>query len=68
MHEDHEHARAFAGIVGGARGACVVPPETNIVMVDLPPGVSALDLVRRAAEQEVLITPWSATRVRRSTC
>jgi threonine aldolase len=64
MHEDHAHARAFAATVAGVRGASVVPPDSNIVMVDLPAGMNALDLVRRAAEENVLITPWSATRVR----
>jgi threonine aldolase len=64
MHEDHAHARAFAATVDGVGGASVVPPDTNIVMVDLPGGTNALDLVRRAADEGVLITPWSATRVR----
>ena len=64
LHEDHEHARAFAAAVEGAGGARVVPPDTNIVMVDLPDGVGAAALVRAAAERGVFITPWSNTRVR----
>ena len=64
LHEDHAHARAFAAAVDGAGGARVVPPETNIVMVDLPEGTAAGDLVRDAAAQGVFITPWSNTRVR----
>ncbi|MFL5575832.1 MAG: threonine aldolase family protein [Gemmatimonadaceae bacterium] len=64
LHEDHAHARALAARVDGAGGASVVPPDTNIVMVDLPAGVSAFDLVRRAAERGVLVTPWSPTRIR----
>ena len=33
-------------------------------MVDLPAHADAGELVRRAAAEDVLITPWSATRVR----
>ena len=62
--DDHAHARLFAGRVDGAGGARVVHPDTNIVMVDLPEHVDAGALVRRAADADVLITPWSATRVR----
>ena len=62
--EDHEHARLFAAAVAGAGGARVVHPDTNIVMVDLPDRVDAGTVVRRAADAGVLITPWSATRVR----
>jgi threonine aldolase len=62
--EDHEHARLFAAAVDGAGGARVVPPDTNIVMVDLPPHVDASSLVRQVGDEGVLITPWSATRVR----
>ncbi|CAA9324425.1 MAG: Low-specificity L-threonine aldolase [uncultured Gemmatimonadaceae bacterium] len=62
--EDHEHARVFAARVDGAGGARVVHPDTNIVMVDLPAHVDAVALVQRAAADDVLITPWSGTRVR----
>jgi len=64
VHDDHERARDFASVVDGVCGARVIPPDTNIVMVDLPDGVNAFDLVQRAAADGVLITPWSATRVR----
>ncbi len=62
--DDHAHAREFAALVDGAGGAQVVPPETNIVMIDLPPRLEARAVVERAAEAGVLLTPWSATRVR----
>jgi threonine aldolase len=62
--DDHEHARMFAASVDGAGGARVVHPDTNIVMVDLPSHLDAGAVVRRAADAGVLITPWSATRVR----
>jgi threonine aldolase len=64
MHEDHERAREFAAIVDGAGGARVVPPDTNIVMIDLPERLAAMTVVARAAERGVLVTPWSNTRIR----
>lgn len=64
LHEDHARARAFATRVDGVGGARVVPPDTNIVMVDLPAGLSSVDLAKRAAERDVLVTPWSPTRIR----
>jgi threonine aldolase len=62
--EDHANARLFADGVDGAAGARVVPPDTNIVMIDLPVGVSSGDVVGRAKEGGVLLSPWSGTRVR----
>lgn len=62
--EDHERARELAALVQGAGGARVVPPDTNIVMVDLPPTIRAAELCSRAAEHDVFIAPWSPVRVR----
>lgn len=62
--DDHANARAFAAVVDGAGGAAVVPPDTNIVMVDLAPGQDAFAVVAEAARCGVLLSPWSATRVR----
>jgi threonine aldolase len=62
--DDHANARAFADEVQGAAGARVVAPDTNIVMVDLPDGVSSTDVVSAAREQGVLLSPWHASRVR----
>lgn len=64
MHEDHERAAELAAAVDGAGGARVVPPDTNILMVDLPQGLAAADVVARCAEEGVKITPWNASRVR----
>jgi threonine aldolase len=61
---DHANARAFASIVDGADGASVVPPDTNIVMIDLPPGRDAFTLVPALARRGVLTAPWSSTRIR----
>jgi threonine aldolase len=62
--EDHAHARLLAARVARAPGVRVVSPDTNIVMVDLPPGVAAPALVQRAAEAGVLVSPWTRTRLR----
>ena len=62
--DDHVRARAFADRVEGAGGARVVAPDTNIVMVDLPEHVASRDLVAAAAAEGVLVTPWSASRIR----
>jgi threonine aldolase len=62
--DDHANARAFADLVDGAAGARVVPPDTNIVMVDLPSTMSSATVVAAAKEEGVLLSPWSASRVR----
>jgi threonine aldolase len=64
LSEDHEHARLLADAVDGVAGATVVPPDTNIVMIDLPPGVTSADVASRARDGGVLVSPWSGTRVR----
>ena len=61
--DDHARTRALADVIDGVGGARVVPPDTNIHMVDLPhPVVPAV--VARAAEQGVLLSPWTTTRLR----
>jgi threonine aldolase len=62
--EDHARAREFAALVDGAGGARVVPPDTNIVMIDLPAERDAFTIVSAAREAGVLLTPWSPTRIR----
>jgi threonine aldolase len=62
--DDHTNARALAAHVDGAGGARVVAPDTNIVMVDLPDGMTSSTVVAAAADEGVRITPWSATRIR----
>jgi len=64
MHEDHERARELAAAVDGVGGASVVPPDTNIVMIDLPAGVAADSIAARCGEAGVKISGWNATRVR----
>ena len=62
--EDHANARLLAERVDGAGGARTVAPDTNIVMIDLPPGRDAGAVVRAAADAGVLVSGWSSTRVR----
>jgi threonine aldolase len=62
--EDHQNAKTIARIIDGAGDARVVPPDTNIVMIDLPPGMTSADVARRARDGGVLVSPWSGTRVR----
>lgn len=64
LHEDHRRAKTFAAGIAAVPDVRVVPPDTNIVMMDLPPRLSAPAVVARAREAGVLVTPWNATRVR----
>jgi threonine aldolase len=61
--DDHARARTLASAVDGAGGAAVVPPETNIVMIDLPAPRAPM-VAARAAEQGVLVAAWAPSRVR----
>jgi threonine aldolase len=62
--EDHANARALASLVDGAGGARVVPPDTNIVMIDLPTGRTAAPLVAAAEARGVRVAEWTETRIR----
>lgn len=62
--DDHANARTIADLVSGGSHAQVVAPDTNIVMIDLPAGLSSASVVGRCADEGVLISGWSATRVR----
>jgi threonine aldolase len=62
--DDHANARRLASAIGGVSGARIVPPDTNIVMIDLPEGMTSTAVVDRARLEGVWITPWSASRVR----
>lgn len=67
--EDHRRARRLAEITAAIPGVHTVPPETNIVMLDVQrPGLDAPTLVRRLADQEgVLLTEFTRTRLRATT-
>jgi threonine aldolase len=62
--DDHTNACALASAVDGAGGASVVRPETNIVMIDLAPDRTAAPVVAACKRQDVLVSEWSATRIR----
>ena len=61
---DHANAARFAASVGDAGGARVVPPDTNIVMIDVPSDRTALDVANAAAGRGLLVSVWTASRVR----
>ena len=61
---DHENARMLARELQGVGGVRVVPPDTNIVMVDLAPGDTAARVAGAAAQEGVRVAQWSPTRVR----
>lgn len=64
MHEDHARARTLAAALAAVPGTAVVPPDTNILMVDLLAGQQASQVVERAKAAGVLVSAWNATRVR----
>ena len=61
---DHANAARFAAGIGDAGGARVVAPDTNIVMIDLPEEKTAANVARLAAERGLLVSVWTATRIR----
>ncbi len=61
--EDHEAAHYLGQQVHGVAGVAIVPPDTNILMIDLPRAVAA-EVARRAAEQGVRLNVWTPSRVR----
>lgn len=64
MHEDHARARQLAAAIANVPGVRVVPPDTNIVMIDLLGGQTSAQVLARAKAAGLLVTDWHATRVR----
>ena len=64
MKEDHVRAQALAKRLGSVHGAKVVPPDTNIVMIDCIAGRGADEVAARAKAKGLLCSAWSPTRVR----
>ena len=62
--DDHANARLLADALHGAGGCRVVPPDTNIVMIDLPTGKRMDRIVAAAKQHGVLISEWTRTRIR----
>jgi threonine aldolase len=61
--EDHANAKALAEGLAGARGVRVLPPQTNIVMIDLERGTTA-HVIEKAKAAGVLIGAMGALRIR----
>ena len=57
-------AMQLATAIGSAGGVRVVPPDTNIVMIDLPERVNATELARRLVSRGVLVSVWTSSRIR----
>jgi threonine aldolase len=64
LRDDHTMATQLAMALGSAGGASVVSPDTNIVMIDLPERFDARELARGLASRGVLVSVWTASRIR----
>jgi threonine aldolase len=63
--EDHARARFLAERVGALPGVAVVPPETNVVMIDLNESRMGVGEALEAFEERgVLAGPFGSTRIR----
>jgi len=63
--EDHEHARLLADRLSGSAAVRALPPESNIVMLDLlREADTAPDVVPRLAREGVLLVPFGPRRLR----
>lgn len=63
--EDHVRAARLAQLARGLPGLQVVEPETNIVMFDIVQrGITADDVLGRLKQRGVLMTGFTATRIR----
>ena len=62
--EDHENARLIARMLDGIDGASIVPPDTNILMIDITRDLPASAVAEQAAREGVLVAEWSPTRIR----
>jgi threonine aldolase len=61
--DDHARARRLAEGLAGLPGVAVTPPDTNIVFLDLAPSIDGAVVVRRAADQGVLLTGGQRLRL-----
>lgn len=62
--DDHANATRFAQALSACASARVVQPDTNIVMIDVSHPTTAADVARAAAARGVLVSVWTATRIR----
>ena len=61
--QDHANARLLADTIDGAGGAKVVPPDTNIVMIDLPTQAAGR-IAAAARKRDLLVSEWAPSRIR----
>lgn len=65
LKNDHQNAATLAKRLEGHPAVCPLPPETNIVMLDLlDPDLTVLEALERLAEEGVLLVPFGPTRMR----
>jgi threonine aldolase len=63
--DDHARARRLGDLCADIDGITVVPPDTNILMLDVSrPGLDAPAVVQRLAVQGILVTAFTRSRVR----
>ncbi len=63
--EDHARARRLGELLAQVPGLAVVPPDTNILMVDVAPdGIDAPALVQALGQRGILVTAFTRRRVR----
>jgi threonine aldolase len=62
--DDHANAKQLAVSLAGTPGVEIVPPDTNIVMLDLVAGQSVPTIAAAARRDGVLVSEWSDTRIR----
>jgi len=63
--EDHEHARLLADRLTACRAVRPLPPETNVVMIDLVRETDTAEtVIRRLAQAGVLVVPFGQRRLR----
>lgn len=65
LSEDHARARALASGASEIPGLSVVPPETNIVMIDITaPGIGPDQVLGLLAQDGILLVPFGPGRLR----
>lgn len=64
LKDDHRRARQLADALATIPDLQVIAPDTNIVMVELPPRLHTDTVVARAREAGVLVSAWNASRLR----
>ena len=63
--DDHRRARALADGVGAVPGVSVVPPETNVVMIDVGEAGREVEVIlAELKKREVLLVPFGSGRIR----